>query len=66
MADVPPYSVSSRETSRAENPDCMGADFPPASLLGERVSFGLPDLLQEIKNDLKYYCNVNCRFYIPE
>ena len=33
MVDMPSCSVSNRETSRAENPNCLAADFPPASIL---------------------------------
>ena len=33
MVDMPSCSLSSRETSRAENPNCFAADFTPASIL---------------------------------
>ena len=33
MVDMPSCIVSSRETSRAENPNCFAADFTPASIL---------------------------------
>ena len=45
IVDMPSCSVSSRETSRAENPNCLAADFPPASILagGEGiVRFSIP------------------------
>ena len=45
MVDMPSCSVSSRETSRAENPNCFAADFTPASILagGEGiVRFSIP------------------------
>ena len=45
MVDMPSCSVSSREPSRAENPNCLAADFPPASILagGEGiVRFSIP------------------------
>ena len=45
VVDMPSCSVSSRETSRAENPNCLAADFPPVSILagGEGiVLFSVP------------------------
>ena len=33
MVDIPSCSVSSRETSRAENPNCLAADFTPGYIL---------------------------------
>ena len=64
MVDMPSCSVSSRETSRAENPNCFAADFtlPLPSSLGERVSFDFLYPLQEIMNELKYYNCMNFRF----
>ena len=45
MVDMPSCSLSSRETSRAENPNRLAADFTPASILagGEGiVRFSIP------------------------
>ena len=33
MVDMPSCDVSSRETSRAENPNCLAAEFRPVSIL---------------------------------
>ena len=67
MVDMHSYCVSSRETSRAGNPNCLAADFHPASILagGEGiVRFSISAAGN--KNELKLYYRVNCLFFDSE